>query len=376
MSNKVLKLLILFSLPLLIGAGCSLTPQRTVQDGGIWYSADKAQSWQQKVFVSAGVDQEDKNDDELIDSANINFLKFHLLDSRIIYANTSEGVYFTEDSADTWQLIFTGGAVNDLAADPATRGTVYAAVGNTLLKTTDNGGTWQQVFVDSRGASVSQVVINPLNPDLIYVAVNTVGKRPIGELLQSFDSGATWQKVESLSAQIEEQRFKSFNIRKLLISPRDPQQLYIATQVQGIWASFDAGGTWQNMIENYRQFASSTDYRDLQIDETRDGAMLYASAYGLLWTFDWGFSWSPIELLTPTGSINIRALSLNPNNPDEIYFANESVLHKTDNGGANWVTLNLPSSRIPTSLLVDFFDGNKLYLGVERPVKKKGLIGF
>lgn len=377
MSSKILKLIIIFSLPLLVGAGCSLTPKKTVQDGGIWFSPDKAESWEQKVFISSGEKKDDASDDELLDRANVIFLKFHPLDSRILYANTNQGVYFSEDSADTWQPIFINGQVLDIAPDPATRGTLYAAVGNTLIKTEDNGGAWNQIFVDSRGASVSQVVVHPLNPDLIYITTNTVGKKPIGELLQSFDGGTTWQKIESLTAQVREKRFKSFNIRKLLINPRDPQQIYIATQAQGIWTSFDSGATWQNMIENYREFAGSTDYRDLQIDETRDGAMLYASAYGLLWTFDWGFSWSSIDLLTPPGSVNIRALALNPNNPDEIYFANEKVLYKTTNGGANWVTKNLPSSRLPASLVVDFFDGNKLYLGVERPAKKKkGLIGL
>lgn len=358
--------------PLLLGAGCSFTPQRTIQDGGVWFSNDKAVTWEQRIFVNEGADPEDPSDDVLLDNTSINFLKFHPLDSRILYASTPTGVYFTENAGDTWQLIYSEGPVNDLTPSPQSRGTLYSATANKVIKTEDNGQSWTQAYVDSRpGVVVNTITIDPLNAARIFIGTSA------GDLIASYDAGSSWQVVEGFVAAAEEARLKRFTIVKVLINPRDINQLYVATQINGIWASFDAGLTWVPLREGYQDYLGARDFRHLVLDETRDGALLYASAYGLLWSFDGGLSWTPIELLTPPNSITIKALAMNPNNPDEIYYANETVLYKTVDGGVNWVSQTLPSGRYASSLVVDFFDGNNVYLGVTAPPRKqRGLIGF
>lgn len=372
MKINLLKIIAIFSLPLFLGASCGFVPERKVQDGGVWLSTDQAYNWEQKVYIGPGEDENIETDDELIDDLNITLMKFHPLDSRIIYINTNKGIYFTENGGDNWQNIYTETGVKDLATDPHQRGVLYIAKDNTVLKTEDNGENWTQAYIDSQaGVAINDIAVDPLESTRIYLGTS------LGNFIVSLDAGLSWQRVEGFVSAVAESREQQFEITKILISPRDRQQIYIGTQRQGIWVTFDQGMTWKNLKENYLEYLNAFDFRDLVIDETMDGSLLYASVYGLLWTYDGGFSWEPIELLTPPGTINIRALALNPNNPDEIYYANESVLYKSFNGGVEWIAENLPSERLASSLLVDFFDGNRIYLGVEAPAKKRrGLIGL
>jgi len=362
----------MLSLPLFLGASCGFVPEKKVQDGGIWLSTDKGYNWEQKVYVGPGEDEADEADDEFIDNIGISLLKFHPLDSRIIYAITPKGIYFTENSGDNWQIIYPEPGVNNIVADPHQRGTIYIAKGNAVLKTEDNGQNWKQVYIESRpGVSITDIAIDQLESTRIYIGTNQAN------LIISLDAGASWQMVEGFVSAVAESGIGQFNITKILINPRDRKQIYVTSQLNGIWVTFDQGVTWENLKENYIKYPGATDFRSLLIDETRDGALLYASAYGLLWSYNGGFDWNPVELLTPPATVNIKALALNPNNPEEIYYANETVLYKSFNGGIEWIAENLPSKRAAGSLIVDFFDGNRLYLGFETPPKKKsGLIGL
>jgi len=84
-----------------VGAGC-LGPSDAGGDGGVFKTENKAQSWQQKVFVR----KDERGRDVNIGNANVLSLVSHPTDSRVLYLGTREnGLWFTEDAAASWRLI-------------------------------------------------------------------------------------------------------------------------------------------------------------------------------------------------------------------------------------------------------------------------------
>ena len=86
-----------------------------------------------------------------------------------IHANSHTGhtsIYTSTDAGTTWQTSisvpgYLHGFVTDLAVDPHHPSTVYAAVGATILRTTDSGHSWQPI---GRGLPVQAGLPRPRLP--------------------------------------------------------------------------------------------------------------------------------------------------------------------------------------------------------------------
>jgi len=90
-----------------------------------------------------------------------------------------------------------------------------------VFKSTDGGRTWQRIL-DYH--FVSDIVVHPRNPNIIYAATNDHPYRDdcIAEgVLKSDDGGRTWRKVNS--------GLSHFNINCLAIDLHDPATLYAGT---------------------------------------------------------------------------------------------------------------------------------------------------
>lgn len=358
MKSKLVKIILTLSIPMLMGAGCSIGGSGPLSsalssrsaDGGMWVSHDQAETWEQKNFV-----RQEKKNTITIGGYSINHFVFHPLDSRIIYASSEKGIYYTENAGDQWAQYLPGSYVAEIAPDPAIKGVVYVAQGNKVIKTVNNGETWDDRYVESRpGVNVTQIAIDPVDTKRVYAGTSG------GDLLISDDAGLSWNASDA--------KFLA-PVVELLVSPFDNRILYVATQNKGISVTGDRGITWVNTIESLKEYPGANDFKRLVIDETRPDTLLYASKYGLMWTYDNGKNFQPIELLTPPGSININALAISPETANTIYYANESVFYRTFDGGKNWIAEKLPTGRAPTSILVDFHDPNNVYLSVQK-IKK------
>ncbi len=350
--TKFAKLIAILFVPLLMGQACSIIGgSKNVADGGVWFSGDRGETWSQRSFVGK------KGEKEItLNNLNINIMKFHPTDSRRIYISTDAGVYATIDGGDKWSDKLLGGAVYALALDPNDTNTMFVSKGNRILKTEDDGANWSEIYVEARGAIISQIAVDILDSSKVYAGMNT------GDVIASIDGGKTWHWRVNVGG----------NIRKIVMSPYDSDVIFIGTSRRGIVASFDGGYEWKNLSKFYntKEYPGSMEFKDLIYDETRNGSLLYASRFGLLWTNDSGRTWSPVNLVTPEGSVSIGNLAMNSNNPDEIYYTTGNLLNRTFDGGKNWSVKKLPSSRNPTALLVDFFNPDNIYLGV-RQIKKR-----
>ncbi len=145
---------------------------------------------------------------------------WHRLNTEPIFANiqciTSEFSPVSDPKSPVPNLTTLYVATRDFY-DPATKRLYLGGIFNS----TDGGQTWQRIL-DYH--FVSDVLVHPLNPRIIYAATNDHPYHDdcIAEgVLKSDDGGRTWRKVNSGLSHI--------NVNCLAIDPHDPTTLYAGT---------------------------------------------------------------------------------------------------------------------------------------------------
>jgi hypothetical protein len=168
----------------------------------------------------------------------------------------SGGVWKTTDNSQHWypktdfQATLNIGAI---AIAPSSPNTVYVGTGEPnfsgdigsdtipgkgVLKSTDGGNSWtllgQSQFA---GKSISAIVVNPSNPNTVYLTVDW--SSPAG-VWRSLDGGTTWTNIALPGA----------SMTGLVMDPTNSQILYAAAgwfqgnSFNGIYRSTDGGTTW------------------------------------------------------------------------------------------------------------------------------------
>ena len=77
-----------------------------------------------------------------------------------------------------------------MAAHPQNPGTVFAAGLSGITFTTDGGATWESPTVSPCWGRVSDILIDPANPDRMHASLES------GNLWLSTDGGDTWQEAD------------------------------------------------------------------------------------------------------------------------------------------------------------------------------------
>jgi photosystem II stability/assembly factor-like uncharacterized protein len=114
-------------------------------------------------------------------------------------------------------------------------------MGDGLYKSTDGGLNWTKIAdVNLTGDRISEVLIDPTQPQTIYVACNdaraATGTDSSGGVLKSTDGGATW-KYSNL---------RGFGVLYMAMDPTDTKRLYVSG-VGKIFRTDNGGDTWEQI---------------------------------------------------------------------------------------------------------------------------------
>ncbi|MFL0083928.1 T9SS type A sorting domain-containing protein [Tenacibaculum maritimum] len=219
------------------------------------------------------------------------------------------------------------GRLNTLVFHPNDDNIMYVgSPAGGVWKTTDGGNTWEPKGDGFPNMGVSHIAINPVNPNILYVATGDFDgrdNRSIG-VLKSIDGGDTWN-LTGLNFLLTENN----TISKLLIDPRNPDTI-LATTKNSIKKSTDGGDTWRNVLnlgvnENY--------FNDIQYKYGSE-TTIYASSDGALYlSYDNGDNW---DLFKNGHGIRIE-FALTPANPNLILVLDEDgYVDSTTDEGISW----------------------------------------
>lgn len=248
---------------------------------------------------------------------------------------------------------FMGGRIADIAVNPIHSSTWYVAVGSGgLWKTTNSGTTWTPVFDSQASYSIGTVALNPNNPEVVWVGTGeNVSGRHVGwgdGVYKSMDGGTTWQQMGLKNSE---------HIGRILIDPRNPDVVYVAAEgplwssggERGLYKTKDGGKTWQLVLE----IDADTGVTDAEFDPSNPD-VIYAAAYqrrrktwallgggpksGIYKSLDGGESWRMINTGLPQGDMGKIGLAVTPANPQVVYATieadntNKGFYRSTDKG--------------------------------------------
>ena len=336
---------------LFLGGGCiTFKGSAKKADGGLYFTSDRGEKWAPRGAIPTTTGQK-----QTLGNTNIRMFVQDPQDGKALYAGTdSEGAYYTWDGGSSWFPLgqpFAGAPVDAIAVHPKEKCALFVAAGKKVFRSSDCTRSWQSSDFD---VTVSALAIDTTSPSTLY-AGNTKG-----DILKSTDGGKSWRAIHRLDNRIE----------RILIAPPAGSgakpMIYVATKSAGIYRSPDEGTTWSDLRRGLEEFPAAFEHRSLILAPETPGTLLYASKYGILRSVDAGVTWQALTLITAPGTVDISSIAVNPKEGDEIVYATSSTFYKSSDGGRNWVSKKLPTSRIASVLYVDQADGKAIWMGTRK----------
>lgn len=252
---------------------------------------------------------------------------------RSLVANwTPMGPYNTPTDINTPAYKRGSGRINCVAFHTFDANTIYVgAPSGGFWKTTTGGNSWATTTDQLASIGVSDIVIDNINPEIIYIATGDGDGASTysSGILKSTDGGTTWNTTGS-SHNITDH----VTYRKLIQNPEN-NNILIAASNNGVYKTTDAGASWSLVTQGV--------CKDVCFKPGNPSVVYVAEQQQILKSTDSGNSFSPIANSIDYGSVSRIALAVTPANPEIIYAlcsGNDGGfygVYKSTNSGSTWL---------------------------------------
>jgi len=219
-----------------------------------------------------------------------------------------------------------GGSVRSLVIAPDDPSRVYVGTSDgQVFRSRDNGHSWARTIpgFNRPGLVCDNLLIDPGDPQVMYLGVWSVDDKLSGGMYKSVDGGDSWKELDDMHGE---------SVRALTIDAND-SNLLVAGTLSGVFRTKDGGKSWSRI--------SPADHTDLINVESvaidpRDSAIIFAGTTHLPWkTIDGGANWTSIKdgMLDDSDVFSIAIL---PDNPDRVFASACSGIYKSENAGLLW----------------------------------------
>lgn len=228
-----------------------------------------------------------------------------------------------------------GARVSDIVIHPLNTDIIYAAISSGgVLRSADGGYNWTPISDDLPVLTIGAIALDPQDPDVIYVGTGEANAHSFSwfgmGMYKSTDAGATWSYIG-----LEDTRY----IARIVVDPMNSDRVWVAgtgslfgtNPERGIYRSLDAGETWDLVLA----LTDSTAGTDVAVDPQRPDTV-YAAMWervrgltyrqsagptsGIYRSFDGGDHWHELTSGLPSGpDVGRIGLSVCETEPQAIY---------------------------------------------------------
>ncbi len=259
-----------------------------------------------------------------------------------------DGVYRSPDGGKTWENVGLKASehVGRILVHPKDGKTVYVAAQGPLwadggdrglYKSTDGGKTWKAVLSISGRTGVSDVWMDPRNPEVLFAAAyqrrrhvfTLINGGPESGIHKSTDGGATWTKLTNGLPKGDVGRIA------LAIPPAAPDTVYALVEARGkdggFYRSLDGGMSWEKRGD---YSTTSAQYYQELFPDPKDAGRVYSMDTYMQVTDDGGKTWRKAG--EKSKHVDNHALWIDPENPDHLLNGNDGGLYETWDRCATW----------------------------------------
>lgn len=322
-----------------------------VASGGVWKTTNAGTTWT-PVFDNEG-------------SFSIGCVAMDPTNPNVVWVGTGEnnsqrsvgygdGVYKSTDGGKTWTNVGLKASehIGKILIDPRNSDTVYVAAQGPLwkeggdrglYKTTDGGKTWDKVLSIDDNTGVTDVVLDPRNPDVLIAASwqrrrhvwTIINGGPGSGIHRSTDGGKTWKKITTGLPPGDLGRIG------LAIAPTDPDIVYAiveaADNAGGIHRSTDRGVTW----EKRNPYVGLPMYYAHLVVDPANKDRIYAMDVLIRVSDDGGKTLAPLPQRWT--HVDYHALWIDPKDPKYYLVGCDGGIYESFDRAANWhFKSNLP----------------------------------
>jgi photosystem II stability/assembly factor-like uncharacterized protein len=264
-----------------------------------------------------------------------------------------DGVYKSLDGGKSWSNMGLKSSehIGMIKVDPRNSDIVYVAAygplwseggDRGLYKTTNGGKNWTKVLDISKYTGVSEVHLDPSNPDVLYATAHQrmrhvftyLGGGPESAIFKSTDAGKTWNKIM--------RGMPSGDVGRIGmgVSPVDSNVLYAVVEAKngsGTYKSTNAGASWSKM-NSYS--TSGNYYQELFCDPIDVDKVYFMDTY-MHRTVDGG------KTINRHGErnkhVDNHVIWINPSNTKHLRLGTDGGLYESFDEGNTWrYFANLP----------------------------------
>lgn len=270
-----------------------------------------------------------------------------------------DGIYKSTDGGLNWNNMGLpkSDRITSIIVDPRNSDVVWAGVLGALwgdsedrgiYKTTDGGKTWNKSFYVDQKTGCADLVIDPVNPDIMYASFwefrrtawsfNSGGNN--SALYKTIDGGKTWNKIHN--------GFPKGQLGRIAIgvAPSKPEILYAVLETEqdkdkGLYRSDDSGATWKHLNSDFELVVRPFYFSRITIDP-RNPDILYKGGLRGSISRDGGKTFKPLGNM----HADIHDITVDLHDSNRIYVATDGGLYRSwDSGNTLDIVKNLPLSQ-------------------------------
>ena len=318
--------------------------------GGVFKSDDSG-----RTFVSKNI----INEKQSLSNSNVTAMAVDLSNNDIVYAGTQNNdMYVSVDGAETWTQMYTAlTGIENVIVNPFNTQILYVSGLNngrgSVVKSVDKGDTWERIYVEPADTTnITSMVMSPLDGDIVYIGTSG------GTIAKTTNAGKTWENL-----------YKSdYSVNKLLIDAGDVNTLYALVSTSDILKSRDNGITFESIKELDGELESEQKFDGLiysmTVSPQESGTIVIGTDKGVFRSNDYGYVWSPVDIIASTIGIPIHAIEINPHNSTQLVYAAAKAVYTSVGDG--WAITDTTSNRIVDVILHDPIDNAIVYLGLKK----------
>ena len=325
-----------------------------VGSGGVWKTVNAGTTWEpvfdgQSVYSIGCVAIDPSNPHTIWVGTGENVGGRHV--------GIGDGVYRSDDGGASWKNMGLKESqhISKIIVHPGTPDIIWVAAQGPLwnkgderglYKSIDGGKTWKKTLGNSEWIGVTDIVMDPRDPDVLYAATwqrhRTVaaymGGGPGSGIHKSTDGGETWAELKN--------GLPSGNMGKigLAISPQKPDVLYAAIELDrrmgGIYKSTDRGASWSKQSNTVSGATGPHYYQEL-VASPHQFDKIYLMDVWVQYSEDGG---KTFQNMSERGKhSDNHAMVFRTDDPDYMLVGTDGGLYETFDDTKNWRFIdNLP----------------------------------